>query len=121
MKSLQSSNILLIILNTIVDVNESNKGLQTEMLFSDFFCSADDPVGLCTRGTTAAPGKQKASIIELVVDNSTNNSSSNINIACSNACSRLLDSALPRFLPVLFSCLRFLNSADRTISEPVTD
>ena len=26
-----------IILNTIVDVNESNKVLQTEMLFSDFF------------------------------------------------------------------------------------
>ena len=108
MKSQQLSNILLIILNTIVDVNESNKGLQTEMLFSDFFCSADDPVGLCARGTTTAPGKQKASIIELVVDNSTNNSSSNINIACS------------RFLSVLFSCLCFLNSADPTISEPGT-
>ena len=103
-------------MNTIVDVNESNKGLQTEMLFSDFFCSADDPVALCTRGTTTAPGKQKASIIELVLDNSTNYSFSNINIACS----RLLGSALPRFLPVLFSCLRFLNSADPTISEPGT-
>ena len=65
-------------------------------------------MALCARGTTAAPGKQKASIIELVVDNSTNNSSSNINIACS------------RFLPVLFSCLCFLNSADPTISEPGT-
>ena len=30
---------------TIVDFNESNKFLQTEMLFSDFFlCPADDPV-----------------------------------------------------------------------------
>ena len=103
-------------MNTIVDVNESNKGLQTEMLFSDFFCPADDLMALCTRGTTAAPGKQKASIIELVVDNSTNYSFSNINIACF----RLLDSALPRFVPVLFSCLRFLNSADPTISEPGT-
>ena len=51
MKNKQLSNILLIILNTIVDVNESNKGLQTEMLFSDFFCSADDPVVLYVRGT----------------------------------------------------------------------
>ena len=72
---------------------------------------------MCKRHVTAAPGKQKASIMELVVDNSTNNSSSNLNIACS----RLSDSALPRFLPVLFSCLRFLNSADPTISEPGTD
>jgi len=32
-------DILLIIQNTIVDVNESNKVLQTEMLFSDFFLS----------------------------------------------------------------------------------
>ena len=88
---------------------------KADLIFSDFFCSADEPVALC-RGTTAAHGKQKASIIELVVDNSTNYSSSNINIACS----RFLDSALPRFLPVLFSCLRFLNSADPTISEPGT-
>ena len=29
-------------------------------------------------------------------------------------------SSLPSFLPVLFSCLRFLNSADPTISEPGT-
>ena len=61
MKSQQLSNILLIILNTIVDVNESNKGLQTEMLFSDFFCSADDPVALYAKGVRAAPGKQKFS------------------------------------------------------------
>ena len=40
---------------------------------------------------------------ELVVDNSTNNSSSNINIACS----RLLDSALPRFLPFYFRVCAF--------------
>ena len=53
---------------TIVDFNESNKFLQTEMLFSDFFlCPADDPVAhwlnqilLCARGTRAVPGKQKA-------------------------------------------------------------
>ena len=68
------------------------------------------------KGHHGSTRQQKASIIELVVDNSTNNSSSNINIACS----RFLDSALPRFLPVLFSCLRFLNSADPTISEPGT-
>ena len=61
MKSHQLSNILLIILNTFVDVNESNKGLQTEMLFSDFFCSADDPVALYTKGVRTAPGKQKFS------------------------------------------------------------
>ena len=30
--------------DTIVDVNESNKVLQTEMLFSDFFCPADNPI-----------------------------------------------------------------------------
>ena len=63
----------------IVDVNESSKFLQTEMLFSNFFS-----VPLMTRytlidiimckGTRAMPGKQKASVIELVVDNSTNNS-----------------------------------------------
>ena len=62
MKSQQLSNILLIILNTIVDVNESNKGLQTEMLFSDFFCSADDPVHgtMCKRhhGSTANRKRQ---------------------------------------------------------------
>ena len=53
---------------TIVDFNESNKFLQTEMLFSDFFlCPADDPVAhwlnqilLCASGTRAVPGKQKA-------------------------------------------------------------
>ena len=39
MKGQQLSAILLIVLNTIVDVNESNKVLQTEMLFSDFFLS----------------------------------------------------------------------------------
>ena len=39
MKSWQLSSILLILLNTIVAVNESNKGLQTEMQFSDFFLS----------------------------------------------------------------------------------
>ena len=38
------------------------------------------------------------------------------------ACSRLLDSGgeSPQFPPVLFSCLRFLNSADPTILEPET-
>ena len=53
---------------TIVDFNESNKFLQTEMLFSDFFlCPADDPVAhwlnqisLCASGTRAVSGKQKA-------------------------------------------------------------
>ena len=53
---------------TIVDFNESNKFLQTEMLFSDFFlCPADDPVVhwlnqilLCASGTRAVPGKQKS-------------------------------------------------------------
>ena len=33
------SDILLTKLHTIVDVNESDKVLQTEMLFSDFFLS----------------------------------------------------------------------------------
>ena len=71
MKSEQLSNILLIILNTIVDVNESNKVLQTEMLFSDFFLSLWWPGGtstehitLCAKGTGAVPGKQIASVIE---------------------------------------------------------
>ena len=53
---------------TIVGFNESNKFLQTEMLFPDFFlCPDDDPVVhwlnqilLCARGTRAVPGKQKA-------------------------------------------------------------
>ena len=58
---------------------------------------------MCKRHVTAAPGKQKASIIELVVDNSTNNSSSNINIACS----RLLDNALPSFLLFYFRVCAF--------------
>ena len=44
MRSQQLSDILLITLNTIVDVNENNKVLQTEMLFSDFSCPADDLV-----------------------------------------------------------------------------
>ena len=47
--------------------------------FLSFFCSADDPVALYVRGTTAAPGKQKALVKDLVVDNSSNNSSCNIN------------------------------------------
>ena len=33
------SDVLLFILNTMVDVNDSNKVLKTEMLFSDFFLS----------------------------------------------------------------------------------
>ena len=33
------SDFLLFILNTIVNVNDSNKVLKTEMLFSDFFLS----------------------------------------------------------------------------------
>ena len=47
MKSEQVRDILLIRLNTIVDVNESNKVLQTKMLFSDFFSfplTINDPV-----------------------------------------------------------------------------
>ena len=44
------------------------------------------------------------------------------------ACSRLSDSGedvkekarRPQFPPVLFSCLRFLNTADPTVSEPGT-
>ena len=55
------------------------------------------------KGHHGSTRQQKASIIELVVDNSTNNSSSNINIACS----RLLDSALPRFLPFYFRVCAF--------------
>ena len=54
------------------------------MLFSSIFCPANDPVAhylilLCVKGTRAVANKQKASVKELVVDNSTNNLSSNIN------------------------------------------
>ena len=53
--------------------------------FLAFFCPADDPVAhklnitMCKRHTRAVPDKQKASVKELVVDNSTNNSSSYMN------------------------------------------
>ena len=62
------------ILNTIVDVNESNVVLQTEMLFSDFFPSRWWPVGtltdisMCKRHQVST-GKQNAGVIELIVDN----------------------------------------------------
>ena len=39
MQSWHLSDILLILLNMIVDVNESNKVFQTQMLFSDFVLS----------------------------------------------------------------------------------
>ena len=64
---------------------KATKVLQTEMLFSNIFLSLWWPGGTltdiinCAKGTRAAPDKQKASVKEMVVDNSTNNSSSNIN------------------------------------------
>ena len=64
---------------------KATKVLQTEMLFSNIFLSLWWPCGTltdiinCAKGTRAAPDKQKASVKEMVVDNSTNNSSSNIN------------------------------------------
>ena len=64
---------------------KATKVLQTEMLFSNIFLSLWWPRGTltdiinCAKGTRAAPDKQKASVKEMVVDNSTNNSSSNIN------------------------------------------
>ena len=56
---------------------KSNRFLETEMLFFYFFCPVDEMTW--QNGTRAVPGKQKASVIELVVDNSMNNSSSKIN------------------------------------------
>ena len=48
MKSYQLSDILFIILKKIVYVNEKNKALQIEMLFSDFFLSRWWPGGTLT-------------------------------------------------------------------------
>ena len=64
---------------------KTTKVLQTEILFSNIFLSLWWPGGTltdinnCEKGTRAAPDKQKASVKEMVVDNSTNNSSSNMN------------------------------------------
>ena len=61
----------------ILHVYESNKVLQTEMLFSEVFLSQRLPsstltdIIMCKRHQST--GKQKASFIELVLDNSTKN------------------------------------------------
>ena len=62
---------------------KATKFCKQKCYFLTFFCPADDRVAhiilLCAKGTRAVPDKQKTSVKELVVDNSTNNSSSTIN------------------------------------------
>lgn len=66
---------------------KATKFFQTAKLFLniyEFICPADDPLTyllklLFGKDSSVVPGKRKASVIELVVNNSTNNLASNVN------------------------------------------
>ena len=61
---------------------KATKFCKQKCYFLAFFCPADDQVAhyitMCKRHSRAVPDNQKASVKELVVDNSTNNSFSNL-------------------------------------------
>ena len=51
---------------------KATKFCKQKCYFLTFFRPADDPVALillCEKGTREVPGRQKASVIELVIDN----------------------------------------------------